>query len=296
VDLKAIGAELVSLSTEDAIGFCEIRNTFGGSRDDRSEVRKAILREIRALVDEGLVYLCHDRDWDEPIPAEEIDSILGSVEIWEPESPSFAWISFVATELGNEAYFSSGPLVRIHPVTPDRWDDLERLFGPSGASYGCWCMWFRRRSSEMAKSKARDNKADIKSLVKAGDEPGLIAYVDGEPAGWVSLDRKDNYPRLVHSTSFKRLALDDEGSVWSVVCFVVGKQYRRTGLSAQLLQGAIDYATKHGAKTLEAYPVEPTEELKGDRGYHGVRSVFDRAGFTEVARDGRPVMRLELAR
>jgi len=174
--------------------------------------------------------------------------------------------------------------VEILPATPDRWDDLERLFGPSGASYGCWCMWFRRRSSEMAKAKARENKADIKSLVESGEEPGLIAYVDREVAGWVSLDRKANYPRL---------GLDDEGSIWSVVCFVVGKEHRRTGLSGRLLEGAIDYAKAHGATMLEAYPVEPTEELKGDRGYHGVRSVFDRAGFVEVARDGRPIMRLE---
>ena len=26
----------------------------------------------------------------------------------------------------------------FHPVTPDRWPDLERLFGPRGAYSGCW--------------------------------------------------------------------------------------------------------------------------------------------------------------
>ncbi len=25
----------------------------------------------------------------------------------------------------------------VHPVTPDRWPDLERLFGPRGACGGC---------------------------------------------------------------------------------------------------------------------------------------------------------------
>ena len=28
----------------------------------------------------------------------------------------------------------------FHPVTPDRWPDLERLFGPHGANSGCWCL------------------------------------------------------------------------------------------------------------------------------------------------------------
>ena len=29
----------------------------------------------------------------------------------------------------------------IQPLTPDRWSDLEALFGKQGAYSGCWCMW-----------------------------------------------------------------------------------------------------------------------------------------------------------
>jgi len=28
----------------------------------------------------------------------------------------------------------------FQPLTPDLWDDLERLFGPNGAYGGFWCM------------------------------------------------------------------------------------------------------------------------------------------------------------
>jgi GNAT superfamily N-acetyltransferase len=155
-------------------------------------------------------------------------------------------------------------------------------------------MWFRRRASEMAKSKARENKADLKALVEGGEEPGLIAYVDGEPAGWISLDRRERYARLEHSRVFKRV---DDRPVWSVVCFVIAKSHRRTGLSGKLLAAAVNYAKDRGAETLEAYPVEPGEDLTGDHGYQGIRSVFDRAGFNEVKRasNGRPIMRLELS-
>ncbi|MGH6814674.1 MAG: hypothetical protein ACREC6_03125, partial [Hyphomicrobiaceae bacterium] len=32
----------------------------------------------------------------------------------------------------------------IHPLTPDRWDDLVDLFGTErGANSGCWCLWPR---------------------------------------------------------------------------------------------------------------------------------------------------------
>jgi hypothetical protein len=38
---------------------------------------------------------------------------------------------------------SSRPDVECHPVTPERWPDLETLFGPRGATGGCWCMYWR---------------------------------------------------------------------------------------------------------------------------------------------------------
>jgi GNAT superfamily N-acetyltransferase len=80
-----------------------------------------------------------------------------------------------------------------------------------------------------------------------------------------------------------------------VVCFVIGKGYRRTGLSGLLLKAGVEYARERGARTLEAYPVEPHADLSGDHGYQGIRSVFERAGFVEVKRaaNGRPIMRLE---
>jgi GNAT superfamily N-acetyltransferase len=187
----------------------------------------------------------------------------------------------------------TSPTITIHPLTSDRWPDLERLFGPGGAPGGCWCMWFRRRASEFAKTKATQNKADLRALTESGEEPGLIAYVDGDPAGWISLDPREKYPRITNSRLFKPI---DDKPVWSVVCFVIGKPYRRIGLSARLLGAAINYARDHGATTLEAYPVEPGENLTGDRGFQGIRSVFDRAGFREAARasTNRPIMRLDL--
>ena len=178
----------------------------------------------------------------------------------------------------------------VHPVTPDRWPDLEMLFGPSGAYGGCWCMYFRLRSSENARAKGSERKAGMKALVEAGPPPGLIAYVDGEPAGWVSLDPRERFTMLQYSRMY--VPVDDQ-PVWTIVCFVVGRQFRRRGLMAGLLDAAVHYARENGARAIEAYPSEPEDALKGYAGFMGIRSVFDRAGFQEVARlkNGRAVMR-----
>lgn len=183
--------------------------------------------------------------------------------------------------------------VTVHPLTPERWPDLEKLFGPGGASGGCWCMWFRLRRKEFGATTSSQHKAGLKAIVDSGRPPGLLAYVEGEVAAWVSLDPRERFDMLMHGSVWKPV---DDTPVWSIVCFVVGKKYRRQGMMSRLIGAAAAYAKDHGARTLEAYPVEPSGELTGDHGFTGIHSAFDRAGFREVARmsNGRPVMRREV--
>ena len=183
--------------------------------------------------------------------------------------------------------------VQVHPLTPERWPDLETLFGPNGAYGGCWCMFFRMRRRDFAKSTGPANKAAMEQIVGSGHPPGLLVYLAGEVAGWVSLDRRENYPHVEHSRKLARL---DDRPVWSIVCFVVGKQFRRQGLMTEMIRGAEQYARQQGAESLVAYPTEPEAELKGDEGYHGITTAFRKAGFEEVRRvsEKQVVMRKEL--
>ena len=51
------------------------------------------------------------------------------------------------------------------PVTPENWLDLERLFGPRGASGGCWCMWWRTSRREFEANGNEGNRKAMRSLV-----------------------------------------------------------------------------------------------------------------------------------
>ena len=186
------------------------------------------------------------------------------------------------------------PSVEVHPLTPARWPQLEKLFGPQGAYGGCWCMWFRLRRKDWDRMAGPRKKAALKAIVDTGQPPGLLAFVDGEVAGWVSLDPRERFPHLEHSRSLRRV---DDRPVWSIVCFVIGEHFRRKGVMTTLLQAAIDYAREHGATTVEAYPVDVAGPLTGFDGYTGVVSTFRRLGFVEVARasDRQAIMRKELA-
>lgn len=121
------------------------------------------------------------------------------------------------------------PLVQILPVTAERWPDLERLFGKQGAYGGCWCMWFRQTGAEFTANRGEANRQAMCSIVEAGEIPGLLAYVDGVPAGWVSVGPREAYPLLERSRAAKRV---DGEPVWSIVCFYTGRTVPRTRIDA----------------------------------------------------------------
>jgi GNAT superfamily N-acetyltransferase len=194
--------------------------------------------------------------------------------------------------------------LEVHPLTPARMKDLASLFGQGGDPKWCWCSFFRLRNVDFQNATAATNRKVLESAVRttAADHraPGLVAYRDGEPIGWVSVGPRDDYERLQHS---KVLAPIDDKPVWSIVCFVVSRTARGTGIAGRLLDAGIDYAREHGASTLEAYPVEIADgkRIPAADAYHGALSTFTKAGFTVVERRQwnktspvRPIVRLDL--
>jgi predicted GNAT family acetyltransferase len=90
----------------------------------------------------------------------------------------------------------------------------------------------------------------------------------------------------------------DAKPVWSIICFVVPSEFRGQGVATALLEGAVAFAKKQGATIVEAYPKEPTGKVADDSLWFGKKSMYEKAGFDEVARHtpARPVMRRALDR
>lgn len=176
--------------------------------------------------------------------------------------------------------------LEIQPLTPDRLPDLAALFGQGGDPKWCWCSFFRVRNADFAHATADTNREVLERAVDTtaadGRNPGLVAYRDGEPIGWVSVGPRDDYERLKHS---KVLAPIDDKPVWSIVCFVVSRKARNQGVARALLDAAVDYARQHGATLLEAYPVDTDgERVPAAHAFKGTVGMFERAGFEVVER------------
>jgi GNAT superfamily N-acetyltransferase len=178
------------------------------------------------------------------------------------------------------------PDIKIYPATAERWKDIETLFGPKGAYAGCWCMFWRLDRADFKRLKGEGTKAVLKEMTSRNEVAGLLAYVDGEPAGWCSIGPREDYAALENSRILKRI---DEAPVWSIVCFFIAKPFRNQGVMAGLLRGAVEYAEQHGAQVIEGYPIDmQTDKLAGERlssysGYMGIASAFRAVGFMEVA-------------
>jgi GNAT superfamily N-acetyltransferase len=189
--------------------------------------------------------------------------------------------------------------VTVEPLTTDRFGDLSKLFMQGGDPKWCWCQYFRKPGLDWSNSTAQANRAALRRLAEKAVAPGLVAYRNDEAVGWVGLAPRQDYARLEAS---RILAPLDDKPVWSIVCFVVGRQSRGQGIATALLDAAIDYAREHGATILEAYPVSETRgRVSAANAYQGTQSMFANAGF-HVAETRqwnkstpiRPIMRREL--
>lgn len=184
----------------------------------------------------------------------------------------------------------------FHPLTPERWDDFENLFGPRGACGGCWCMYWRLNRPRYEKGKGAGNRRAMKALVEGEAEPGILGYVGERAVGWCSVAPREEFVRLGSSRILKPV---DDVPVWSVSCLFIAREYRNRGVSVALLKAAIDFVRARGGTVVEGYPVEPRkEEMPPAFAWTGIASAYLHAGFREHRRGSatRPIMRFEIGK
>jgi GNAT superfamily N-acetyltransferase len=179
----------------------------------------------------------------------------------------------------------------FYPVTKENWKDFEKLFGEKGACAGCWCMYWRMKRKDYDAQRGSGTKRKMKNLINNGIVPGILAYDSNIPIGWCSVAPREDFQVLENSRVLERI---DDKPVWSVVCFFINKDYRKKGLSVELLNAAKKYVKNNKGKIIEGYPVEPKKGKTADAfAWTGLASAFRKAGFKEIIRrsETRPIMR-----
>lgn len=184
----------------------------------------------------------------------------------------------------------------VRPATA--FDDVCAMVGPRRPDANvCWCLTYRIPSKEnrMLVGPARGER--VKQLMEHGP-PGVLAYEGDDVVGWAAVA-----PRA--DTTFARsrtIPHVDDLDVWSVWCIRVRPGHRGSGVSHELLRGAVEFARSGGAPAIEGYPLDNHgTRIDTTMAYVGTRALFERAGFekasdTASVLDGFPrvLMRREL--
>lgn len=175
---------------------------------------------------------------------------------------------------------ASRPLIEVVPAGPDRWDDVVKVLGGNGDA-GCWCQAPRGFDGAGYGKAEPGRRRELVRAQLADDPPaGMLAYVDGEVAGWCGFGVRTQLPRLERSRTIPKV--DDE-PVWAILCFNVRVGFRRQGVAAALLAGVVDHARRAGAPGVEAYPIDPEgRRVNTSFGYVGVTPMFEKAGFRRI--------------
>jgi GNAT superfamily N-acetyltransferase len=193
----------------------------------------------------------------------------------------------------------------IVPANRASAEDLTAVFGDRDYSSRCHCQRFKTRGWFWREATDEQRRAQLRDQANCGNPDatsttGLVAYLGATAVGWVAVEPRTEYPRLLGlPTVWKGRPGEDkeDDSVWSVTCFVVRKGYRRRGITYALAAAAADYARANGARALEAYAMltQPGKEITWGELHVGARQVFAEAGFTEVSRPSvrRAVMRID---
>jgi GNAT superfamily N-acetyltransferase len=169
----------------------------------------------------------------------------------------------------------------VEPLSPARWPSLAALFSEGGDPKWCWCTFWRHRSSGDFSRTAADNRAELEARAAHDPAPGLIALDGDRAVGWCSLGPRSAFERLERSRTIPRL---DDRPVWAIVCFVVARDARGTGVTRLLLDAAVAYAAERGAPALEGYPADLSDgRISNAAAYTGTLSTFLAAGFVVVA-------------
>ncbi|QLD12749.1 GNAT family N-acetyltransferase [Microbacterium oleivorans] len=176
----------------------------------------------------------------------------------------------------------------IVPVTPGSFSDAQQAMSGGGDGGECQCQWWTMTNADFQRTDIAGRADAFRDEVDAAPSPGLVAYVDGDAAGWVRVGPRTRQVRLSKTRAYAGATEEpwDDADVWAISCFAVRKEHRGSGLNAALLEAAVAFARENGARVVEAYPVDPDagRKVTSNELYHGALSTFLTADFREVAR------------
>jgi GNAT superfamily N-acetyltransferase len=173
-------------------------------------------------------------------------------------------------------------MMALEVLPAHNFDDMATMFAPKNPqSSVCWCLSWRLSSRENRALTGPARADKVRELCSREVAPGVIAHLDGEVAGWAGIAPRSELHPFANSQKIPHI---DDLPVWSLWCIRVRPGFRKQGVTAALIDGAVEYARASGAPAVESYPTDNGDQrVDTTMAFVGTRAMFERAGFTKVA-------------
>ncbi len=187
----------------------------------------------------------------------------------------------------------------IRPLGAGTWDAFAGLAERhNGVWNNCWCSWFHDRTAlricdgpngqhhasrhdacEEQGQTVESNRALKQRLVHEGIAHAALVFDGAVAVGWCEYGSPEELPNIKHRKEYE--AGLDRPPDYRITCFFVDRNYRRKGVSAVALRGALGLIAAAGGGVVEAYPEDTAgRTVTASFLYNGTRSLFEQAGFS----------------
>jgi GNAT superfamily N-acetyltransferase len=169
---------------------------------------------------------------------------------------------------------------RIEPLGPETWsafaDLAERHNGVWG---GCWCLWFHLRP-DPPERKEIGNRAFKQRLVEQGRAHAALVFDGAEAVAWCQFGTVAELPNIHHRKDWEQglVRMPD----YRLTCLFVDRRYRRKGVAAVAVRGALALIGAAGGGLVESYPhdLAPGKKTSASFLYNATRTMYERLGFS----------------
>lgn len=168
---------------------------------------------------------------------------------------------------------------RIEPLGPQTWDAFADLAERhNGVWGGCWCIWFHLRPDPPERKEL--GAREFKRRLVEQDRAHAALVLDGDVAvAWAEYGPVEELPNIHHRKEWEQgvVRIPD----YRITCLFVDRRYRRSGMAAVAVRGALALIAAAGGGLVESYPhdLPPDKKTSSSFLYNATRSMYEQLGF-----------------
>jgi len=189
--------------------------------------------------------------------------------------------------------------ISIKRLTPELNDDYldffdHRAFTDDNPNGPCYCTSANQDEEEIRQMVSEFKTYGVKETVrryavemlKQNRIQGYLAYDGDVSVGWCNAADMESYAGFVPEFARKNAC----GKTVSIVCFEIAPEYRGMGIASAFIDRVCSDAKSEGYAAVEGYA--KLSDQRNDFDYQGPVRLYQKAGFTEAAREnGLVIMR-----